>query len=522
MKAKLKLMVVMLLALTALQCHANNDYTFYIVDELVYKILSEADRTVAVKEPSTFPFGGDKEIPQKVIIRSKTYTVTAVNDKAFENCDGLTSITIPNSVTSIGEDAFYGCSGLTSITIPNSVTFIGLRAFYHCDGLTSVTLGNSVTFHSLSGTFAYCKNLTEINVNPENANYSSINGVVYDKNASTLIFCPNKKASITIPNSVTSIGDRAFYVCSGLTSATIPNSVTSIGDYAFYGCSGLTSITIGNSVTSIGDYAFLDCSELTSVTIPNSVKTIGEDAFYGCSGLTSVTIGNSVETIGMSAFYGCSGLTSVTIPNSVIAIQHNAFYGCSGLTSITIGNSVTSIGEDAFYGCSGLTSVTIPNSVKTIGWWAFENCSKLTSVTIGNSVESIGGSAFDGCPQLEAIYMQCEFPIAFTAKFSDDNLKNTILYIPKGTLAAYEKTTPWRDFWNIVEMDFSGVDEVAEDRGDAVRVENGRIVTEGDALTEVLDLQGRTVYRGYHRVIDNLPRGLYVVRSGNNTVKIKL
>ena len=430
MKAKLKLMVVMLLALTALQCHANNDYTFYIVDELVYKILSEADRTVAVKEPSTFPFGGDKEIPQKVIIRSKTYTVTAVNDKAFENCDGLTSITIPNSVTSIGEDAFYGCSGLTSITIPNSVTFIGLRAFYHCDGLTSVTLGNSVTFHSLSGTFAYCKNLTEINVNPENANYSSINGVVYDKNASTLIFCPNKKASITIPNSVTSIGDRAFYVCSGLTSATIPNSVTSIGDYAFYGCSGLTSITIGNSVTSIGDYAFLDCSELTSVTIPNSVKTIG--------------------------------------------------------------------------------------------WWAFENCSKLTSVTIGNSVESIGGSAFDGCPQLEAIYMQCEFPIAFTAKFSDDNLKNTILYIPKGTLAAYEKTTPWRDFWNIVEMDFSGVDEVAEDRGDAVRVENGRIVTEGDALTEVLDLQGRTVYRGYHRVIDNLPRGLYVVRSGNNTVKIKL
>ena len=445
----------MLLALTALQCYAD-DYTFYVVDELVYKIHSEEDRTatvVRVDESCSPQFGGDKEIPQKVIINSKTYTVTAVGINAFENHSRLTSITIPNSVTSIGGYAFSGCSGLTSITIPNSVTSIGNWAFKNCDGLTSVTIGNSATANCFPYAFWDCKNLTEINVNPENANYSSINGVVYDKNASTLILCPNKKASITIPNSVTSIGNYAFMNCSELSSITIPNSVTSIGDYAFS---------------------------------------------------------------------GCSGLTSITIPHSVTSIRRSAFEYCDGLTSITIPNSVTSIGNSAFRGCSGLTSITIPNSVTSIGGYAFNNCSSLTTVTIPNSVKAIEISAFEGCPKLETIYMQCEVPIECKPNFSDDNLKNTILYIPKGTLAAYEKVDPWRNFWNIVEMDFSGVDEVAEDRGDAIRVENGRIVTEGDALTEVLDLQGRTVYRGYDRVVDNLARGLYVVRSGNNTVKIKL
>ena len=203
--------------------------------------------------------------------------------------------------------------------------------------------------------------------------------------------------------SVTSIGDEAFYLCSGLTSVTIPNSVTSIGDYAFEGCSSLTSVTIGNSVTSIGDYAFISCSGLTSVTIPNSVTSIGDYAFEGCSSLTSVTIGNSVTSIGYRAFYECSGLTSVTIPNSVTSIGQSAFAYCSGLTSVTIPNSVTSIGNSAFAGCSSLTSVTIPNSVTSIGWYAFASCSSLTSVTIPNSVTLIASSAFEGCSSLTSV-----------------------------------------------------------------------------------------------------------------------
>ena len=241
--------------------------------------------------------------------------------------------------------------------------------------------------------------------------------------------------SVTIPNSVTTIGRSAFYGCSGLTSMSIPNSVTTIGNNAFYQCSGLTSISIPNSVTSIGDYAFYSCSGLTSVIIPNTITTIKNYTFYGCSGLTSITIGNSVTSIGESAFYKCNALkkvivpdiaawckitfdnlssnplyyakhlysdeeteiTELTIPNSVTSIGARAFQYCSGLTSVTIPNSVTTIGDDAFYNCSGLISVTIPNSVTTIGNYAFAYCSGLTSVTIPNSMTNIGDYAFTGC-----------------------------------------------------------------------------------------------------------------------------
>jgi len=208
--------------------------------------------------------------------------------------------------------------------------------------------------------------------------------------------------SVSIPDSVTSIGSSAFYYCSSLTSITIPDSVTSIGDSAFSGCSGLTSVTIPGSVTSIGDSAFYYCSSLTSVTIPGSVTSIGDYAFGGCSSLTSVSIPDSVTSI-VGTFSGCSSLTSVTIPSSVTSIGGSAFSCCSSLTSVTIPGSVTSIGGDAFSGCSSLTSVTIPGSVTSIGGSAFSGCSSLTSVTIPGSVTSIGGAAFLGCSSLTSV-----------------------------------------------------------------------------------------------------------------------
>ena len=216
------------------------------------------------------------------------------------------------------------------------------------------------------------------------------------------------KGAITIPSeidgkSVTSIGGKAFWGCTGLTSIIIPDSVTSIGGKAFCVCSGLTSITIPDSVTSIGYGAFDGCSGLTSITIPNSVTSIGRETFQDCSGLTSITIPNSVTSIGDDAFEDCRSLTSITIGNSVTSIGDRAFDGCSGLTSITIPNSVTSIGYLAFGGCHSLTSVTIPDSVTSIGGCAFSCCSSLTSITISNSVTSIGSCAFGECRSLTSI-----------------------------------------------------------------------------------------------------------------------
>ena len=197
-------------------------------------------------------------------------SVTSIGNSAFYYCIGLTSVNIPNSVTSIENWAFSYCSGLTSVTIPNSVTSIGNSAFYRCSGLTSVTIPNSVTTIGESA-FANCSSLNSINVASGNTHYSSIDGVLYNYVQDTLIECPGARTSLTIPNSVTSIGNNAFFYCRGLTSITIPNSVTSIGNDAFGECRGLTSIKCLASIPpSIGDNSFQNISDTCTLTVPCS------------------------------------------------------------------------------------------------------------------------------------------------------------------------------------------------------------------------------------------------------------
>ena len=214
--------------------------------------------------------------------------------------------------------------------------------------------------------------------------------------------------AIVIEDGITSIGDYAFWNCTGLTSISIPNNVTSIGSSAFESCSQLASIEIPSSVTSIGDYAFSGCSGLTSVNIPEDVTSIGERAFMNCSQLAIIEIPKSVTSIGKYAFSGCSGLTSITILGGVTSIGDFAFSSCSQLASIEIPSSVTSIGNSAFWNCTGLTSITIPNRVTSIGNFAFRYCRSLASITIPDSVTSIGVVAFDSCTNLKTISLSCK------------------------------------------------------------------------------------------------------------------
>ena len=268
---------------------------------------------------------------------------------------------------------------------------------------------------------------TEVTEEDKKGAWTDEFGVEYSKDGKKLLTCTNRSLtdysirrgsksicdqaflwqcsslqSVTIPDSVTSIGDSAFSCCSSLQSVTIPDSVTSIGGRAFGECSSLQSVTIPDSVTSIDESAFSWCTSLQSVIIPDSVTSIGDRAFWGCTSLQSVIIPDSVTSIGNKAFSDCKSLQSVTIPDSVTSISDSAFSGCSSLQSVTIPDSVTSIGRRAFSKCSSLQSVTIPDSVTSIGRWAFLKCSSLQSVTIPDSVTSIGAGAFSGCSSLHS------------------------------------------------------------------------------------------------------------------------
>ena len=381
--------------LTTGKCGENVTYSF---DEStgVLTISGTGDMNQWPEDDS--PWYADARIKTLIIDEG----VTSIGDRAFQNCSNLSNIQFPNSLTLINGDAFLNCTSLASVTIPDGVKRIHNSAF---EG---------------------CKRLTSFSVNEGNSNYSSQDGVLFNKDKTEIIQYPigNERATYDIPNSVTSIGNSAFSECTNLSNVTIPDSVTRIGDSAFESCTSLTSVIIPNSLISIDNSVFQGCTSLTSVTIPNSVTSIGNSAFDGCTSLTKVTIGNSVTDIGFSAFEGCASLTSVTIPDSVISISGSAFSSCTSLTSIAIPDSVTSIGWSAFSGCTSLTSVTIGNGVTSIDYFPFSDCSNLNEINYNGTIsqwKSIQGYSYVSKPVIctDGVFKNIVTIDSFEYEFSD-------------------------------------------------------------------------------------------------------
>ncbi len=381
----------------------------------------------------------------------------------FTLIGSVKSIVIEEGVASLGSLAFVDCYLVTSIEIPNSVTIIDASAFLGCSGLTSISVKSGNTY------------------------YSSENGVLFNKDKTTLVRYPiGKQGAYTIPAGVKYIGLGAFNSCTNLTSVTFADSVVDIDDYAFAGCTGLTEISC-EAVTppTCGDDCFSEVSKSIPVYVPqesvdnykiewsyftniqaaacepisgtcgaegdNLVWTLTCEGLLTISGTGDMAEVESTSDVPWSAYV--SSIKSVVIEDGVTSIGPGAFFNCTVLSSIEIPNSVTSIGAYAFYYCIALTSVTIPNSVVYIGGAAFLDCTGLTSITIPAGVKNIGYDAFYGCTGLTSITCNATTPPTCGEYCFEGVDKSIPVNVPAGTKSAYKGADEWKEFTNIQEME---------------------------------------------------------------------
>ena len=384
------------------------------------------------------------------------HSVKYIGGRAFYFCSSLTSVTFADGLISIGYEAFCGCSSLKNVVLPSSLSRLNSCSFSECDSLISVKIPASVE-KLYDSTFSKCSSLVKIDVSGGNKDYCSVDGVLFNKDKTTLIQYPASKfgSSFTVPSSVVRIGGYAFYGCNILTTLFIPSSVMYLGSKAVHCCSSLAEIDVAEENE---EYASLDGvlfskdmktlihypakKSDTSYEIPVGVTEIGQRAFYGCTSLTSITIPDSVGSFGEESFYGCTSLTSVTLPTSVGFYSYDdVFFGCTSLTEIVstsesnkyvsvngvlfnssmtelvqypakksdtsyeIPAGVTRVHDGAFYGCTSLISITIPDSVGYIGDYAFCGCTSLTSITLPSAV-NVGCNVFFGCTSLTEILVK--------------------------------------------------------------------------------------------------------------------
>lgn len=502
--------------------------------------------------------------------------VTSIPERLFDNCAKINNITIPSNILEIGKSAFYYCSNLSNITMNCSNTTIKEFAFYGCP-IVRVNIPNI---------YSWCQiNFEKYDSNPLCYNSGNLysNGVMIKKlvipsnvtkiKQHAFRYCKGLE-SVVISNGVVSIENSAFCGCSNVISISIPSSITNIASDVFKNCTSLsdvhindlsswcnidfanefstplyygnlyldnkqvTEIVIPNYINEIKAYTFGYCKLLKSVSIPCGVENIGKFAFIGCSELTDVNISNGVKTVGWGAFRECDGLVNLTIPSSVESIDYYAFEGCTALRDLCIedGEELLSLPchdfakrSGLFYDCP-LERLYLGRNLQYKADYRYENSpfygrNLMQSVVLGKNVTSLKDCALQNCNAIKEMYILTETPpIVGANNFADYHYANTTLYIPLGTLNAYQNADIWKDFWEIVEMDMTSVDNVFDKTAlDFEFVTNGfKIQNINSGKLTVYSSNGSVVksiqnYCGETIVLD---KGIYIVDLNGQSVKV--
>ena len=463
------------------------DYAFTVCSKI--KSLEFPDSLTSIGQFAFSPYtdgtGGTYKESNLESVKFGTGLKT-IGNYAFYDDRKISKLEFTDKLTSIGSYAFYNCGNLQSIAIPDNVTKIDNNTFENCSSLKSVSIGKKCT--SISATaFNNATALEKITVSADNEKYSSVDGALLNKEKTSIILYPKSKSGeFVIPDTVTSIADRAFSSCSNLTKITIGANVESvgdyafnecnvltevvfkdstikkkvIGDYAFYNCQALSNVDFGNAVTSIGNFAFMIDKSLESIEFPDSLESIGSCAFscydYGTTGsyfasnLNSVKfgiglktigdyafyknekletiefLGSNLTSIGFSAFNSCTSLTELNLSGNKATIGGNAFYNCTSLATVNLGEGLETIDGSTFRYCKSLETVNFPESLININGYAFENCHRLSSIKIPNKVTRIDDCAFSNCPALKSVSIgsSCSFisSTAFVGTSSIDRI----------------------------------------------------------------------------------------------------